>query len=360
MGKDLAGAGADAARTVALVVATTWGVLGCSSQMGSEPDGAADAVTGVALDTSSQGTPADGATDSPNGVICDPVQVMTFEAVLDAPAVLLLIDRSAAMNASSATDGPTKWEQVQTYLATLLTEWSGSVEWGLAFFGDGSSECSVANQLVVPLDIRNEAQIRAGLAGAGTPRGAAPAAAALRAARDYLRPLVTAGSKNILLVTDGHASCAGGDPLASDDAATLGVVSELASESISTFVLGAPTDGDTEAMATLNQLAVAGGHPAVGGDVAFTSAASAPDSLLSETGDPCVLTLAQPPPQPALVRVLINGVTVPEDANDGWMFGPLNRSLVFTGSYCAGLKAPTPGQTTTFRVIFGCTSGPIP
>ena len=347
--------------------AVVWSVLalcGCRSPQPPSADGAAGHGD-VAIDASAQGDPGDDAgAAADSGVICEPVGAVSYSVTWTPPTLLLLVDRSQGMNGASSAAGPSKWEQVQTSLAAMLNRRPGSVEWGLALFGDGDDTCDVTGAVVVPAGVRNEGAMLAGLGAAGPPRGAAPTAEALRAAGDYLRPLVVAGPKYVVLVTDGHSVCAGGGGPASEDELAVQAVASLESEGITTIVLGVPTSGDTTAIDTLNRLATAGGQPSAGAELAYLPIELAPSLVGNgdppDGGDPCNVSLMHPPPFPSLVRVQLNGVNLPQDPDNGWVYGPASNSIVLTGRYCDELKTPTPGQIATLSVFFGCPGGPIP
>jgi hypothetical protein len=75
-------------------------------------------------------------------------------------------------------------------------------------------------------------------------------------------------------------------------------------------------------------------------------------------GDPCVFTTDDVAPNPFNVRVMDNGVTVPQGGGSGWDYGDDTQTIVVTGSYCDAARA---GTLTMLTMLFGCLSGePIP
>ena len=77
----------------------------------------------------------------------------------------------------------------------------------------------------------------------------------------------------------------------------------------------------------------------------------------ADSGDLCVLMTTEAPPDPGNVRVKANDVVVPQSATNGWQYGSNTQTVVISGSYCDDLRA---GKVTSYTMIFGCGSVPIP
>ena len=65
----------------------------------------------------------------------------------------------------------------------------------------------------------------------------------------------------------------------------------------------------------------------------------------------CTFSLSSPPPDPNNLAVYLDKQIVPRDASNGWMLATDQRSVLFVGSYCDGIKAESYQQV---QVYFGC------
>ena len=75
-------------------------------------------------------------------------------------------------------------------------------------------------------------------------------------------------------------------------------------------------------------------------------------------GDPCIFTTDEVAPDPFNVRVLDNGVIVPQGGSSGWDYGDDTQTILVSGTTCDAARA---GTLTMLTMLFGCVSGgPIP
>jgi hypothetical protein len=189
--------------------------------------------------------------------------------------VLVLLDRSKSMTEPpTLPDGTlgtsSKWELLVPPLLSALEASPSSIRWGLKLFPEGDLlECaagSVTDHVDVPFGAASaviDAIQSATPGGNGTPTGDA-----VQRAAEYLAAVNDDRPKFILLVTDGHPSCAGvtaTEPgMQGADMARAYAVGTLAAAHLSgfsSFVVAVGTNGEAE-RAALNAMAGASGRPA--------------------------------------------------------------------------------------------------
>jgi hypothetical protein len=263
------------------------------------------------------------------------------------PDILILMDRSSSLlddatgtSCTGGCGGSSKWALLTTAVEKLVVG-IGSVNWGLMFFGTDDA-CGVNPAPVVPVsDNPASAMSIFSALGAQTPGGEAPTTAAVSAAVQYLVSVSDGSPKYLLLVTDGKSGCSS-DP-------------EAANFSFPTFVLAAVAPSDTTAIAALNQMAVNGGEPQVGGANAFYTTTDDLFTVLdpAATGrGSCVIPLAGPlqPGMTLAITILVSdgsGMMIPQDATNGWEFTDASEtSIVFNGTACGSLENGSYSQIT--------------
>jgi len=319
--------------------------------------------------------------------------------------VLFVIDKSGSMDATPAGFTDTKWNTLVDSLGTALTAVQDDIRMGMKLYPSGSAdECAV--EAGVDVDVADGAtalpDIEATLDDT-VPDGQTPTAAALEVALEYFTEGAGAdldGEPVVVLATDGGPNCGTSDSCVPeqgcqpndtcglteaetctiniegcggsgcpedgsycldaseclDDAATLAAVTALADAGIRTIVVGMP--GSEAYQTVLDELAVAGGLPAQGTSPKYYKVDDA-DGLSQTLIDitqgvirSCDILAAEPPPDPSLVNVFIDGEVIPKNMDDGWQFGDDTYTFIqIVGSYCDDLEATGAGSIS---VEYGC------
>jgi hypothetical protein len=338
---------------------------GTSGAAGTGAGGAADGgVKSVCLDNGPDCVRACGLTSFPVGKV--------------PPEILIIFDQSVSM-LDPATGGscgmPTpcgsKWTEMSTAIASVVTTTDTTIDWGLKMFPDMPA-CGVLPGMSVPIAPMNGAAIKAYLMSANAgPRGHTPTQLAVAAGVAYLKTLTTPNPKFILLATDGIPNCVPGakSQLTYDMAGAVQAVADAAAAGFPTFVMGVGTGGGTaDSMVfdpTLTGLATAGGKPRMGTPNWYHvgSSADVVAALATIQGNvnSCVFNLAQVPPDPTNIAIRAGGGTtkIPKDTThaNGWDYGPGMRSVQLYGSYCDQVVA---GTLMDVQAIFGCPMQVIP
>jgi len=285
--------------------------------------------------------------------------------------VLLVLDRSSSMEYSITGDcycaltGTSQGSLCRPVPDNCSTRWSvvvpavdqtiaanPTLNWGLELFSaPDAPSCSVSLNPQVPLAVDGGAKIQALLP---TLKLAlyTPTALAINAANLYLQSLKDGNDKVILLATDGEPNCKNGQANADDDTpAAVAAAAAAASNGFPVYVIGI---GPSQALANLQQIAVAGGTK----DFYRADSAQALSASLSTiskiVASTCEFQTPQVPPDATLVYVYVDKQLINQDVNptdDGWMFGATTSNIVLTGSYCTNLLA---GAPSTVQIIFGC------
>jgi hypothetical protein len=279
--------------------------------------------------------------------------------------LLLVLDRSTSMtwdlgrdDECAATDPSCqqRWATMTQTLDQVLAGSSAKIRWGLKLFASpvpadaGAAEnCTVAPGVEVALGDGTATRIR-DVMHATEPLGYTPTLLALRYAIPYLTSLADGLPRYVLLATDGEPNCDGASETTSGAVQANHVVDEItagAAAGIKVYVIGM---GPSTNIRNLDKFAVAGGtehyYPA-------TSAAELAAALSAIVGQvaSCTFSFATPPPDPNNVAVYLDKQIVPRDGANGWTLGPDQRSVLFVGSYCDGIKAESYRQG---QIYFGC------
>jgi hypothetical protein len=286
------------------------------------------------------------------------------------PDLLLVLDRSLSMNMDPMGNncpanmpGCSKWDQMTAAINMAVGMTDTMDNWGLKFFGDGTTNntfCQVNPGVAVNVGAMNAANIATAIAGT-MPSTATPTTAALVAAGTYLRGLTDTNPKYIVLATDGAPTCRNGGIMTRDDAAAIAQVLTEANMGTQTFVIGIATSNDPMATATLNQMAVNGGHPQMGAATSYYAVSNTADlvtalSTISTIAASCTLSLGGVPPNPDNIVIEGDGTPIPEDPTNGWQYGPGQTSVVLNGTYCDSVKNQS---IKVVKAIFGCGTVPI-
>jgi len=282
------------------------------------------------------------------------------------PDLLLVFDKSGSMTQDPATGQncmpaatcPSKWNQATAAINMALMN-STMINWGLKLFSD-TGNCNVAVGAQVNIGPNTSGAITAALGRTG-PAGNTPTTLAVRRGGDYLATLTDNNPKFMVLVTDGAPTCANGNGNGADDAAAIAEVTTQLNRGFGTFVVGLATSSDAQANMTLTSMSTNGGHPRTGTPNYFVAnnTADLVAALGNITGQvrSCTFQLSGAPPDPTMVKVQADGVTVPTSATDGWGYNPSMTAVILTGSYCQHVLD---GTIMNVTVLFGCGITGIP
>jgi hypothetical protein len=282
--------------------------------------------------------------------------------------LLLVLDRSTSMTwdlahddqecAANSTTCQQRWSTLTRTLDEVLSNSSSMIRWGLKLFATptltGDADRDAENCVVSP---GTDIEVGAGTAGnikntiqATAPLGYTPTLAAIQYATQYLTSLTDLHQRHILLATDGEPNCDGASKSVSGAVQVNHVVSEIKTAvdaGINVYVIGM---GPTASIRNLDKFAVAGNtdhyYPA-------TSATELSAALLSIVGQvaSCTYVVTTAPPDPNNIAVYLDKQIVPHDSSNGWILGQDQRSVLFSGSYCEGIKGEKYKQV---QVYFGC------
>jgi hypothetical protein len=287
------------------------------------------------------------------------------------PDLLLVFDRSGSMaqdpsngmNCTPAATCPSKWNQATAAVSMAVTASEGSIRWGLKLFSNANGNqntCTVNAGAAVPVALNNGMAITNALAASG-PNGSTPTTAAVTRGGDYLATLTTPNPRFIVLVTDGLPTCAGGNGNNSDAPAAIAAVTTQATRGFGTFVIGVATVGDNTADSTLTSMSTNGLHPRTGtpnyyvvnNTAELVTALEAIGTAVSS----CTFTLDSVPPDPTNIKVQGDGMTIPPNDVNGWVYEPGMRAVTLKGTYCDQVLNNT---IKSVVVLFGCMGTPIP
>jgi hypothetical protein len=284
------------------------------------------------------------------------------------PDLLLVFDRSGSMqedpsngmNCNPQATCPSKWNQATAAVTTAVMSSETTIRWGLKLFSTSGNGCTVNNGAQVPIALNNATAIANAL-NAANPGGSTPTTAAVTNGGNYLNTLTTMNPRFMVLVTDGQPTCANGNGNGADDAAAIMAVATQTARGYGTFVVGIATNGNTGADQTLSMMSTNGGHPRAGtpnyyvvnNTAELVTALNAIGTQISS----CTYSFANPPPDPTNVKVKGDGVAIPANDVNGWVFEPGMRSITLRGTYCDQVMNNTIQNVT---ILFGCMGIPIP
>jgi hypothetical protein len=286
------------------------------------------------------------------------------------PDLLLVFDKSGSMledpttgNNCNGGNCMSKWDLATAAVNTAVANTQATIRWGLKLFsnpgGGANNTCAVSTGVQVPIGLNTAGAIQAALAATG-PAGSTPTTLAVNRGGDYLATLTTPNPRFIVLVTDGQPTClAGGN--AADDANAIAAVATQAARGFGTFVIGEANLGNSPADATLSMMSTNGLHPRVGTPnyylVNNTAELVTALTLIGTQVSSCTFVLATSPPNPNNVRVEGDGVAIPANDVNGWVYEAGMKAVTLKGSYCDQVTA---GTIKNVVVLFGCGMDPIP
>ena len=328
-----------------------------------------------------------------------------FEANPPVINVLLVVDKSLSMNNKPTGFDASKWTALRGALDTTFSQTKAKISYGLDLFpytgksGEAATTCEMPSPtaaVVVPVQAGTKsAPLILAALDANPPSGATPTAAALTRAYNYFSTGAgkgLAGEKYVLLATDGGPNCNadltceaaactvnldgacpgninccdskidkdGPANCLDQDASVAQVTQLLAKANVKTIVVGIP---GTEAYAdTLSALAAESGvtnpdappgYFAVSADSGAEGLSTALQAITTGLVKSCELHLEEEPPGDDLY-VVIDGVVLPRDADEGWDFQTPRTSppvLEIRGAACHKLE--TEGAEY-INVSYGC------
>jgi hypothetical protein len=326
--------------------------------------GAAGTTPIIIITGGSTGTDAGVSLDSNCGT-------KTQSAKMIPPDIMIVMDRSLSMTndvndrpctGGTGTNGNcganSKWEIVVPVINQVVAGTDAKVNWGMFYLGDEPAMCGVATAPVVPIAAMNASAVTTSLT-SNTFNGqvGTPTQRAIRGAVSYLTSLTDQNPKYLLLATDGQPNCATANSLNTDDTAgTQSAVADALAANIPTFVVGI---GNTNAAASLNQLAIAGGRPQMGGTSSYyqvndaTALATALGTIVGQAAS-CTFNIG-PPPDGTTVKglgVFGDGAPISMDPTNGWSFTDTTKtSIILNGPICDQVLS---GAVHDVTVAFVC------
>ena len=303
----------------------------------------------------------------------------------NAPNLYFVLDASGSMLEQS------KWTNVQSAVATLITQLGPRARFGAAVFpAAGAGECSAGAEVMAVQTGDSQGATASVFVAATTltPAGGTPTAATL----EGLVPELSAFPQQTfaILATDGGPNCdavlscgvddctsnidgvpgcpVGGPPSCCDPTTGAGglgcldglqaaqAVTDLRAAGVETFVMGIP--GSAPYAAVLDRLAIAGGGARPTEpfyyqvDTADTGAlGSALAQIAAQATASCTFTLTRAPKVPGQVNLYVGGTVVPRDGADGWTLQ--GTKLTVEGSTCGAIRT---GHALSVRVVEGCST----
>jgi hypothetical protein len=302
---------------------------------------------------------------------------LTHETTRQPVDVLLVLDRSASMDYSIASDcycaasaNPgaglcrdttnctSRWTAIAPAVTTTLST-SSYVNWGLKLFPSSSnSNCGVTATMDVTISTdpspsvqsQSQAAIQSLVNNIQLSLGT-PTAAALSSTTAYLKTVMDSNKKFILLATDGQPNC-GGSPASINNVDLAGASTAAAAANTAGFPVYVVGIGPS--LSNLTQIAQAGGtkdYYPVSSPQQLVDALAAISKLVGS----CSFKTDTTPPDPNNIAVYVNKQQVSQSANGGWIYDASSQSVVLTGSYCDDINA---GKDTAVQILFGCEGEP--
>jgi hypothetical protein len=300
----------------------------------------------------------------PNG-FCFNGQIDHLSITPRSPFVIVSVDRSSSMQSWFGTG--TRLQVVQEQVLALVAKYR-KVFFGYEEFPSPTGMCS--NQGCCSGDVtlpkpNNLKTITSAIAtcdsnGVGCNQTQRPVADALAKCYGTYLNLFSPdqiGHRYVLLFLSGDPTCTGTDPMFTPCDNAVARVTKLSQTNTNTAVFGV---GDSAVGSMcLDKLAQYGGLD-TGGSPLYHLALSPTE--LSAALDPVVETIAEeackidlrsPPADPSKVRLLFDGVVVPNDGVDGWTFDQdttVTWTVTVHGSYCRTLVQ----STNQVELVTGC------
>jgi hypothetical protein len=241
--------------------------LGCSSA--SKDGGQSDLSGGPLFNVGQDQGLANGSDPSQGPGYTGPVCAGETAGAELAPATLeLLVDTSGSMSQRAPGVRGSKWQVTSQALLSAIDGMPGETSVGIVFYPNvpnNAQPCFDQSEAVsvAPLAAAGSAQRQKinTAVGRQNPRGGTPTHDAYRYTLTQLEAASTAGSRFVVLITDGQATyslgCKGGGQNAVDPQPLIDEAARALAAGVYTFVIGSP--GSEGARTSLSQMAEAGG-----------------------------------------------------------------------------------------------------
>lgn len=311
-------------------------------------------VAGVCLDA---GTCAADEDCSP-GLECDPdtsacvpggeCGTDEFTTTALPPNLLIVLDRTGSMDAEvPGTGGQTRWEVAAAAVSSVLSNYQGSVNFGLNLFSACTGNGCAPGTIVEPIGSTgaaiDQAVSQSSLCFSGENETVIGGTLAALVGESSLQE---PGRDNaILLLTDGHDNCGGGGAQAATD--LLGQTVP-----VPVYVVGFSSGVDATELGAIAQ--AAGTDPYYQAD----NAAQLNAALQAIAGSvaTCSFVLGETPDGDIYVFFNNDPSGVPPSDSDGWTYDSATNTLTFHGAACDSIKD---GDVDDIDVVFGC-AAPTP
>jgi hypothetical protein len=269
------------------------------------------------------------------------------------PNVMLILDRSGSMKQPISNNSQTsKWQDLQSAMDTVLTQFDGQIRFGADLFADpGQNSNCAAGQIAVPVGPNHGAQIKNTIS-ATSPGSETPTAATFDVV--IQKGMLNDATRDnvVVLATDGQPNC-------NDTDVTSRITTLYNSKpSVKTYVIG--VGSDTASNPTLLDAWAVAGHTDKNVEPKYYQANSPQDlqnafTTIAGGVVSCTFLMGQAPPDPTQLYVWEDGKAVPADPNNGYTYDPNGPSVTLHGASCDQLKANT---MTKVQVVYGCPNAP--
>lgn len=313
----------------------------------------------------------DAGTPDAGPIPCIPGQLSLKKAL---PTVMFVLDRSGSMNQKLGS--VSRWKALTNALDLALPSVSDQMEMGAYVFptGTSSTSCSVSGETTLAPKLGN-AELLIQNMRERSPAGHTPTAAAIATAGTILSTYRAAtAARAMVLATDGAPNCNGmlsvntcvcesgggnrkcSDPLLClDDDRTVAEVRGWQKKGVPTYVIGLKDATTPIFEATLNAMAIAGGHPLLGKTESYYAVTSESEldaamvNIRNQVGGCVYLTTSLPDLNGSIV-VRLNGT--PLKFESGWIWGnQANGEVVLVGDACLEAAAT---ETPVVNATIGC------
>jgi hypothetical protein len=310
-------------------------------------------------------TDADGEGDAceplPAGPICGE-QSSTFELLK--PNIFMVVDRSTSMNALDGT-GTTRMNRAKAGMDLIADDLFDEIRVGISAypFRDNPNmpqACGTKTRVLLGMGDHTARQIKqsyttlafepGGLNCTETDDALGDALTRMRL-NDATDPRDALRERAVVLITDGAACGCGGQ------AGTVAAATALRQAGIKVYVVGFNFGGSR---ANLNEVAQAGGTNAMlPNNQRFWTAEDAQTLAgvirqIQQQVISCSYTLDTTPQDPNKLWVLISGMPVARDPQQGFSYDAASNTLTLHGQSCATLQAVPPGMATPLEIKLGC------
>lgn len=310
------------------------------------------------------------------------------KVVVKSPLLYFVMDASGSMK-ELAEGKHSRYEVLHDAAEELVASLGPLIRVGAAVFpfeATTADACAVGKEVLAPTPGDKSGKV-AQLFGSKTnvvPSGGTPTAATLFALAPKFQNAFedTAGPEVVLLVTDGGPNCnaslscdaescvpnidgicpkeqgnccappTGTGANCLDKGSALEAIHEITSHGAFVYVIGLNVVDAYES--TLAQMAIVGGAPQPGPPFYYRvndlEALAATFGAIAANLISCEIALVDPPSDQGLTNVYLDGVALPQDPTDGWIWSGTDE-IILVGAACQKLKT---GKVTDVQVVTGC------